>query len=153
MSARPISTGPMARHHSSRGSAQSQGDAPEQASQASRFSYLEQVRFRNRTGERVPHNVGDLAVGRDVHIVYSPHHCTRCRKYFNADMSNYALPKAHYTHRVVALAVRRVVEDGLPDQAASWHLWSDHRVFVPYATIQNWVEAGLNKTHINMNIL
>jgi hypothetical protein len=57
-------------------------------------------------------------------------------------MSDYALPKAHYTHRVVALAVRLVVEHGLPNQAASWHLWRDHRVFVPYATVQNWVEAG-----------
>ena len=66
-------------------------------------------------------------------------------KYFNADMSDYALPKAHYTHRVVSLAVRLVVEDGLPYQAASWHLWRDHRVFVPFATIQNWVEAGGKK--------
>jgi len=40
------------------------------------------------------------------------------------------------------MAVRLVVEDGLPYRAASWHLWRDHRVFVPYATIQNWVEAG-----------
>jgi hypothetical protein len=61
------------------------------------------------------------------------------------DMSDLALPKAHYTHRVVSLAVRLVVEDGLPYQAASWHLWRDHRVFVPYATIQNWVEAGGKK--------
>ena len=38
-----------------------------------------------------------------------------------------------------------VVEDGLPYQAASWHLWRDHRVFVPFATIQNWVEAGGKK--------
>jgi hypothetical protein len=38
------------------------------------------------------------------------------------------------------------VEDGLPYQAASWHLWRDHRVFVPFATIQNWVEAGGEKS-------
>jgi hypothetical protein len=43
------------------------------------------------------------------------------------------------------MAVRLVVEDSLPYQAASWHLWRDHRVFVPYATIQNWVEAGGKK--------
>jgi hypothetical protein len=43
------------------------------------------------------------------------------------------------------LAVRLVIEDGLPYQAASWHLWRDHRVFVPYATIQNWVEAAGKK--------
>ena len=28
---------------------------------------------------------------------------------------------------------------------ASWPLWRDHRVFVPFATIQNWVEAGGKK--------
>src|SRR5262249_40943191 len=67
------------------------------------------------------------------------------RRYFTADTSDYALPKSRYTHRVVALAVRLVVEDGLPYQAASWHLWRDHRVFVPFATIQNWVEAGGKK--------
>ena len=42
-------------------------------------------------------------------------------------------------------AVRLVVEDGLPYRAAAWTLWRDHRVFVPYATIQNWVEAGGEK--------
>jgi hypothetical protein len=45
----------------------------------------------------------------------------------------------------VSLAVRLVVEDGLPYQAASWHWWRDHRVFVPFATLQNWVEAGGEK--------
>src|SRR5581483_5403786 len=45
----------------------------------------------------------------------------------------------------VSLAVRLGVEEGLPYQAASWHLWRDHRVFVPSATIQNWVEAGGGK--------
>jgi len=55
------------------------------------------------------------------------------------------LPKSHYTHRVVYTAVRLVVEDGLPYRSASWHLWRDHRVFVPFATIQNWVEAGGKK--------
>jgi hypothetical protein len=38
-----------------------------------------------------------------------------------------------------------VVEAGLPYEAARWHLWRDHRVFVPYATLQHWVEAGGNK--------
>ena len=103
--------------------------------------------FRSRTGRRVLHDVGDRVAGRpcDIHLAYSQHRCTRCRKHFNADMSDYAAPKAPYTHRVVAVAVRLVVEDGLPYQAASWHLWRDHRVFVPYATIHNGVEAGGEK--------
>ncbi|MBY0230342.1 MAG: hypothetical protein K2W96_13745 [Gemmataceae bacterium] len=41
--------------------------------------------------------------------------------------------------------VRLVVEDGMPYRDASWHLWRDHRVFAPYATIQNWVEAAGEK--------
>lgn len=103
--------------------------------------------YRHRRAKRVLHDVGDLVSGRprEIHFTYSVHHCTRCDIYFNADMSDVALPKSHYTHRVVALAVRLVVEDGLPYEAASWHLWRDHRVFVPWATIQNWVEAGGEK--------
>ncbi len=60
-------------------------------------------------------------------------------------MLDLALPNAHYTHRVMHTAVRLVVEDGLPYRTASWHLWRDHRVFVPFATVQNWVEAGGKK--------
>jgi hypothetical protein len=103
--------------------------------------------YRDRKATRRLHDLGDLVSGRprELHVTYSVHHCTKCDKYFNADMSDLALPKAHYTNRVVALAVRLVVEDGLPYQAASWHLWRDHRVFAPFATIQNWVEAGGKK--------
>ena len=105
------------------------------------------VCFRNRTRTRVLHDVGDLVTGkpRDIELLYSQHRCPKCHKCFDADTSDYRLPKAHYTHRVVSLAVRLVVEDGLPYQAASWHLWRDHRVVVPFATIQNWVEAGGEK--------
>ena len=49
------------------------------------------------------------------------------------------------------LAVRLVVEDGLPYRPASWHLWRDHRVFVPFATMQNWVEAGGKKAQARMD--
>ena len=98
---------------------------------------------RDRVRARTLHDLGDPVGGRprDIRLTYSQHHCTRCGRYFTADMSDLAGPKALYTHRVVALAVRLVVEDGLPYQTASWHLWRDHRVFVPFATIQNWVEA------------
>jgi len=61
------------------------------------------------------------------------------------DLSDLAAPGARYTHRVVAAAVRAVVEDGLPYRLACWRLWRDHRVFVPWATIQNWVEAAGEK--------
>jgi hypothetical protein len=46
----------------------------------------------------------------------------------------------------MVVAVRLVVEDGLPYRAASWQLWRYHRVFVPFATLQNWVEAGGKKS-------
>ncbi len=102
---------------------------------------------RDRVFTRILHDGGDLVCARprDLQLVYSQHHCTQCRRYFTADTSAYALPKSHYTHRVVSLAVRLVVEDGLPYQAVSWPLWRAHRVFVPFATIQNGVEAGGKK--------
>lgn len=103
--------------------------------------------YRHRTMQRTLHDLGDLGSERprDLHLIYSQHYCCKCQRYFNADTSDLALSKSHYTYRVIALAVRLVVEDGLPYRAASWHLWRDHRVFVPYATIQNWVEAGGKK--------
>jgi len=96
---------------------------------------------------RVLHDLGDPRRGRpvDVQVVYSTHQCASCRRCFTAEMDDLALPKCHYTHRVQQTAVRLVVEDGLPYRTASWHLWRDHRVFVPFATIQNWVEAAGEK--------
>jgi len=103
--------------------------------------------YRLRTVTRKLHDLGDPISGRrrEIHLTYSQHRCLGCNTYFNADMDDVALPNSHYTHRVVHTAVRLVLEDGLPYRTASWHLWRDHRVFVPFATIQNWVEAGGEK--------
>jgi len=104
--------------------------------------------YRDRVLERRLHDLGNLTRNHPVDLVvkYSQHCCSRCNKYFNADLSDLADPNSHYTRRVVHLAVRVVVEDSLPYRAASWHLWRDHRVFVPWATIQNWVEATGEKS-------
>jgi len=104
--------------------------------------------YRDNLGHRVLHDLGCLSRDRpcDLCVAYSRHYCSRCRRYFSADLSDLAPPGSHYTQRVIGLAVRLVVEDGLPYRAASWHLWRDHRVFVPFATIQNWVEAAGGKS-------
>ncbi len=104
--------------------------------------------YRDRTSCRTLHDLGDVRSDRphDIRLTYSVHYCCKCRKYFNADMSALAPPGSHYTHAVIDLAVRLVVEDSLPYRTASWSLWRDHRVFVPFATIQNWVEAGGEKS-------
>ena len=103
--------------------------------------------YRDHQFRRTLHDLGNPLTGRpcDRIVIYSQHYCTRCRKYFNADMTDLASPGSHYTRRVVDTAVRLVVEDGLAYRTASWSLWRDHRVFVPYATIQNWVEDGGKK--------
>jgi hypothetical protein len=62
------------------------------------------------------------------------------------DTSDLAPRGSHYTHRVIERSVRSVVEDGLPYREASWRMWRDFRVFVPFATIQNWVEAAGEKS-------
>jgi hypothetical protein len=106
-----------------------------------------QSAYRLRTACRQLHDLGDPRRGRpcELHLCYSQHHCRHCGRYFNAPMQDLADPGSHYTCRVLRTAVRLVVEDGLPYRMASWHLWRDHRVFVPFATIQNWVEAGGEK--------
>jgi transposase len=103
--------------------------------------------YRDKRMHRLLHDLGDPRSGRpvDLRITYSQHCCSRCKKYFNADMSDMALPGSSYTHLVVSTAVRLVVEDGLPYRAASWHLWRDHRVFVPFATLQTWCETSGKK--------
>ena len=103
--------------------------------------------YRHQHGQRTLHDLGDLYSGCpiDLLVAYSHHYCSTCRKYCNADLSALAPPGSHDTHRVIQMAVRLVVEDNWPYRPARWHLWRDHRVFVPFATIQNWVEAGGKK--------
>jgi len=103
--------------------------------------------YRDKQQQRTLHDLGDLDSGRprELVVTYWQYYCTRCRKYFNLDLSDLAPSGSHYTHRVIDVAVRVVAEDGLPYRTASWQLWRDHRIFVPFATIQNWVEAGGKK--------
>ncbi len=102
---------------------------------------------RHTSGQRTLHDLGNWYTGCpvDLLVTSSSHSCSRCQKYFNIDLSDLALPGGHYTRRVIQMAVRLVVEDGLPYRPASWHLWRDHRVCVPFATLQNWTEAGGKK--------
>ncbi len=71
---------------------------------------------RDRLVRRTLHDLGNTLTGRprDIVLLCSQHYCRHCRKYFNADSSDLADPGSHYTRRVVDLAVRLVVEDGLP---------------------------------------
>ena len=100
--------------------------------------------YRDKQSHRTLHDLGNLDVWcpRDLLVTYSQHYCTKCRKYFSADLSDLAPPGSQYTHRVIDLAVRIVVEDGLPYRPASWHLWRDHRVFVPFATGSCWIPGS-----------
>jgi len=103
--------------------------------------------FRNKRHQRRLHDLGDPVSGRprDIELEVSHHRCTQCETYFYADASDLAPERSHYTHRVIERAVRSVVEDGQPYREASWRMWRDFRVFVPFATIQNWVEAAGEK--------
>jgi transposase len=67
---------------------------------------------RDKTFLRALYDVGDLVSGRPrlLHITYSQHYCSRCRKYFNTDLSDIAARQCLYTRRVQSQAVRLVVE-------------------------------------------
>ncbi len=103
--------------------------------------------YRHQSGQRTLHDLGDLRTGRPgaLLVTSSSHYCSKCRKHCNIDLTDVAPPGGPYTHRVIQMAVRLVVEAGMPDRPASWHLWREHRVFVPFATLQNWAEAGGKK--------
>jgi hypothetical protein len=106
-----------------------------------------QLASRHQAGQRTLHDLGDIYPGCpvDLLVTYSSHDWAPCQQYGNIDLSDVAPPGSHYTHRVMEMAVRLVVEDRMPYRPARWHLWRDHRVFVPFATLQNWVEAGGKK--------
>jgi transposase len=67
--------------------------------------------YRDKVLTRTLHDLGDLAANRprDLVVTYSQHCCSRCGRYFNADLADLAPPNSHYTHRVIALAARLVV--------------------------------------------
>ena len=100
--------------------------------------------YRDKQSQRTLHDLGNLALWcpRDLVVTDAQHSCPQGRTYVHADLSDLAPPGSQDTPRVMDLAVRLVVEDGLPYRPARWHLWRDHRVFVPFATLQHGVEAG-----------
>ncbi len=85
---------------------------------------------RHTAGQRLVHDLGAVSAGCPVALLvtYSSHSCASCQKYLNIDLSDVAPPGSRSTHRVIDLAVRVVVDDGLPYRPASEHLWRDHRV-------------------------
>ena len=103
---------------------------------------------RYAVGSRTLHDLGDARADRPVDLVvtFSRHRCLRCGCCFACNLSDLALPYCRYTRRVQQRAVQLVVEDGLPRTRPQVGIcWRDHRVFVPWATIQNWVEAAGEK--------
>lgn len=76
---------------------------------------------------RTLHHLGDPASGRPVEIqlTYAYYYCCKCRKSFKIDTTGIAAPYADYTHDVMKLAVRLVVEDTIALREASWILWRE----------------------------
>ena len=63
------------------------------------LSTLRPDAYRDRLVRRTLHDLGNPLTGRprELIVIYSQHCCTRCRKYFNADMTDLAAPGSHYT--------------------------------------------------------
>ena len=62
-----------------------------------------QTAYRDRRVRRTLHDLGNPLTGRprELIVIYSQHYCTRCRKYFNADMTDLAAPGSHYTNALL----------------------------------------------------
>lgn len=76
---------------------------------------------RHSLGQRVLHDLGRRRRNRprDLQGVDSKHRCPTCQRCFKADRSDRAPRKSAYTHRVISLAVRLGIEDGLPYRTAA----------------------------------
>jgi len=103
--------------------------------------------YREQQKQRLLHDLGDWSTGRpqDLQVTYAQDSWTSCRRYCPTALADLAPPNSAYTPRVIARAVRIVVDAGWPYRPASWPLWRDHRVCVPCAPLQNWGEAGGKK--------
>lgn len=103
--------------------------------------------YRDKTIYRRIHDLGDPKTDRpvDLEVICGQYYCSCCDNYFNGDLTDLTDRYGKYTRSVMEMAIKLVVEDGIPYRPASWHLWRDHRVFVPWATIQNWVESAGKK--------
>lgn len=101
---------------------------------------------RENRGQRRAHHLGSLLLDRpvDLEIRFANYYCPNCQKYFvHPGVNKIISPYAQYTHAVKETALAYLTEQGLPLREASWALWRHHRVFVPFATLHNWVlEAG-----------
>ena len=102
---------------------------------------------RYAVASRTLHDLGDPRSDCPLDLVVpsSTHRCRHCSCHFSAGLPDLALPQCLDTRRVQRRPVRLVAEGGLPEQAARWHRGRDHRVFVPYATLPNGVEAAGGK--------
>jgi len=47
-----------------------------------------------------------------------------------------------HTRRAIHWALRLVREEGLNHRNACWRLYCEHQVFVPAATLKNWIKAA-----------
>ena len=84
---------------------------------------------------------------RRLQVVYSKHYCAACRaRTSTPTWRTWLRPAVTTPAGSSAWRPGSAVEDGLPYRTASWHLWRDHRVFVPFPTIQNWIEAAGKKS-------
>src|SRR5499427_5591907 len=72
--------------------------------------------YRDKQSQRTLHDLGnlDLWCPRDLLVTYSQHYCTKCRKYFSANLSDLAPPSSQYTHRVLDLACIGISKALLP---------------------------------------
>ena len=81
-----------------------------------------------------------------IRVTYTKHHCTRCKKKFNVDMTHLAPKGSWYTNEVWFLALERMIDDRLTLDETRKTLLKRHHVDVPISTLHTWfLEANGSK--------
>jgi len=58
--------------------------------------------YRDKMATRTLHDLGNASASPvDLQVTFSQHRCSKCKKYFNADLGSLAQTGCHYTRRVV----------------------------------------------------
>ncbi len=99
---------------------------------------------RHSIGQRRLREVG--VTGPTVlHITYSKHYCSKCRKHFSLPMEHIAQPSGRFTNRVRRTAVALVLKQAMTLEKATVRMRQKYHVHIPPTTLHDWVMAEVKK--------
>lgn len=93
---------------------------------------------RHSIGKRLLRDA-NISIPTTIEVIYSKHHCTKCRKYFSLPMDHLAQPGGQFTNRARRIAVDLVVKQKMTLKRAAQQMQEKYHVCVPFTTLHDWI--------------